>query len=65
VGSGPSEFLANPQLSTDFCMLLTTTVWVGLAVLFLSAWWVVENFLLGLNANCFLYPLSSEASDVL
>jgi len=39
-------------------MLLPTTIWVGLAMLFLSTWWVVEDFLLGLNANYFFYPLA-------
>jgi len=36
-------FLANPKLSTNL-IVLPTMVLVGLAMLFLSAWWVVENF---------------------
>jgi len=34
-------------------MPLPTTILVGLAMLFFSVWWVVEDFLLNLNANCF------------
>jgi len=37
-----------------FDMPLATTVWVRLAMLFPSAWWVIEDFVLGLEANVFL-----------
>ena len=39
-----------------FGLPLPTIIWVGLDILFPSAWWVVEDFILGLEANIFLYP---------
>ena len=44
-------------------MTLPPIIWVGLARLFLLAWWVVEDFILGLESNVFLYPYSPKALD--
>jgi len=52
------RIFSKPSAINEFGMPLTTTIWVWLAMLFPSAWWVVENFLLDLNTNYFLYPLA-------
>ena len=59
-GSGNRSLRIFSKLSAinGFGMPLPTTIWVGLAMLFPSAWWVVEDFLLNLNANYFRYPLT-------
>jgi len=38
MGTGPLGFLANPQLSTGLICLYQLPFWVGLAMLFPSAW---------------------------
>ena len=52
------RIFSKPSTINEFGTPLPTTVWVGLAMLFPSAWWVVEDFSLGLKANGFLYPLA-------
>ena len=59
-GIGTLRIFSKPSAINRFGMSLPTTIWVGLAMLFPSAWWVVEDFLLGLKANCFLYPWASR-----
>ena len=57
MGSRSLKIFSKSSVINRFGMPLLTNVWVGLAMLFPSAWWVVKNFLLDLNANYFLYPL--------
>ena len=67
-GIGKRFWMGKPdQVPQDFKQTLsyqriwfafTITVWVGLAMLFFSAWWVIEDFLFDLITNYFFYPLA-------
>jgi len=52
------RIFSKPSVINRFGIPLPTIVWVGLAMIFSLAWWVVEDFSLGLNDNCFLYLLA-------
>jgi len=56
-GIRPLKIFSKPSFINKFEMPLPTTVIVGLAMLFPSAWWVIEDFSLSLKVKCLLYPL--------